>query len=327
MGQPNRKTSNRSGQRSLVNARIGLALGSGSARGWSHIGVIKALAEIGIEPSVVAGSSMGALVAAAYAMGKLDELEDSASSWSWKEAINYLDFSLLRGGVIQGDKLFKLARQHIGEPTIESLPYRFGCVATALHSGQEVWFRKGSLLNAVRASISLPGLFTPIKLNSRWLVDGGLSNPIPVSLCRAMGAERVIAVNLNGEIVGKHRRQHTDDNNKRINTRHSDAEFIERISQQLKNSFYDRKEILLSRLFGENRDTPGLYEVLTTSINIMQDRITRHSMADNPPDILLCPPLSQLGLMEFDQAAFAIKEGHACVKSMQSEILDTLSGL
>lgn len=304
--------------------KIGIALGSGSARGWAHIGVIRALSEMGIEPDIVAGSSIGAFVGAAYASNQFDKLEHWCRSLTWKDILGYLDLSLLGGGFLQGDKLFQFLREQIGDPSIESLPRQFGAVATELDTGREIWFRDGSLMDGVRASIGLPGVFTPVRLKGRWLVDGGLANPVPVSLCRAMGADVVIAVNLNGDIVGKHGRRRTGQAKRLEIEEIADTRFLERISAQLKNSLYESKDVLLSQLFGENLDTPGFFEVITSSINIMQDRITRSRMAGDPPEVVLSPRLSQLGLLEFDQAAMAIEEGHACVKRMQPALRELL---
>ncbi|MDH3637431.1 MAG: patatin-like phospholipase RssA [Gammaproteobacteria bacterium] len=306
---------------------IGLALGSGSARGWAHIGVIRALAEMGIEPDIVAGSSIGALVGAAYASDQLDKLERWVISLTWKEILNYLDVSLLSGGIIQGDKLLKFVRDQLNDPLIESLPHPFGAVATDLDKGREVWLRDGHLMDAVRASIGLPGLFTPIKLNGRWLVDGGLANPVPVSLCRAMGADVVIAVNLNSDIIGKHSYRWTGQSDVREEKEGADKAFLERISAQLKNSLYERKAIPLSQLFGMSHEKPGLFEVVASAINIMQDRLTRSRMAGDPPEVVLSPLLSQLGLMEFDKASAAIKEGRACVERMKPALEQALGGL
>ena len=301
-------------------AKIGLALGSGSARGWAHIGVIRQLEEAGIRPDIICGSSIGAFVGAAYANNKLDELEKWVLTLSWKEIINYLDVSLLGGGFIQGEKLFRVASEKVDDPLIESLPRRFAAVATELESGREVWFQNGSLKNAVRASIGLPGLFAPIQINGQWLVDGGLSNPVPVSLCRAMGADIVIAVNLNGDIVGRQDRQRLGKMLGRTLKRGPKSDFFERISEQLRNSLQERKEFLLSQLFGKSRDTPGLFDVMTKSIYIMQDRITRSRMAGDPPEIILAPRLSEMGLLEFDQAAIAIREGRECVQRSHFEL-------
>jgi NTE family protein len=297
---------------------IGLALGSGSARGWAHIGVIQALAEMGIEPDVVAGSSVGAFIGAAYANNQIDAMEKWARSLGWKDIINYIDLSFMGGGFILGEKLLEMARSYVQVENIEELPRRFAAVATDLHNGREVWFQQGPLLDAVRASVALPGVFSPVRIEGRWLVDGGLCNPVPVSLCRALGADVVIAVNLNEDIVGKHIRNH--DKSKRtmsVENGTDVAAFWQRVSSQLKNTLFSKKEALLAHLFGENINSPGMLDVVASSINIMQDRITRSRMAGDPPDILLTPRLSQLGLMEFDQAAIAIEEGRTSVSTMR----------
>ncbi|MCW8899257.1 MAG: patatin-like phospholipase RssA [Gammaproteobacteria bacterium] len=303
---------------SSYHPKIGLALGSGSARGWAHIGVIQALLKLGIKPDIVAGTSIGAIVGAAYASNKIDQLEEMAYSITWKEILNFFDFTVIGGGFIQGDRLFNFFRRHVEEDDIESLPHRFAAVATELETGREIWFQEGSLLKAVRASIALPGIFTPIKVNGRWLVDGGLSNPVPVSLCRAMGADIVIAVNLNGDIVGKHTRKNNHQKTTLDKTsNNNEKNLLNRITAQISTSFQEQKNIILSRLFGDDLDSPGVLEVTASSINIMQDRLTRSRMAGDPPDIVLSPQLSHLGLMEFDQAKVAIEEGRASVERMR----------
>jgi NTE family protein len=200
----------------------------------------------------------------------------------------------------------------------EQLPRQLGIVATELESGREVWFRNGSVMDAVRASISLPGLFTPILLDGRWLVDGGLANPVPVSLCRAMGADIVIAVNLNGDILGKHLKR---SNETRKSPQQSDVteegDLLSRVTAQLKNTLESGKRDLVGKLFGVERKAPGLYDVVASSINIMQDRITRSRMAGDPPDVILAPRMSKLGLMEFDEAELGITEGLREVERMR----------
>jgi len=303
----------------IDNSRIGIALGSGSARGWAHIGVLQALAELGIKPYIVAGSSIGALVGATYASDQLDEFESVVKKLNWKDIVRYLDMSIMGGGLIQGENIVEFFRQHAKELDIQSLPRHFAAVATDLYSGREIWLQSGNLLDAVRASVALPGLFTPIKQNNRWLVDGGIVDPVPVSLCRAMGAEIVIAVSLNGDIVNKN--GHNNHNHKPPATnktlKENESALWDRISEQLGRTLMDKKNILLARLFGENLNSPGLVEVLAGSLHIMQDRITRSRMAGDPPDILLTPLLSQLGLMEFDRGTMAIEEGRACVERMR----------
>ena len=310
-----------------VDTRIGIALGSGSARGWAHIGVLRALAEMGIHPGVVAGSSIGALVGAAYASDQLDTLENWVSSLTWKDMLAYLDLSLLDGGFIRGEKLIEVARQYVGEIEIQSLPVLFSVVATELDTGREIWLREGALLDSIRASIALPGLFSPSRLNGQWLVDGGLVDPVPVSLCRAMGAEVIIAVNLNGDIVGKHNKRKNSDEHHRDKKAGEEADVWAMISNQITSRFSEQKEAFLSQLLGESKDAPGLFDVMASSINIMQDRITRSRMAGDPPEVMLNPRLSSLGLMEFDQAAVAITEGRACVERMRPALDQMLSRL
>jgi NTE family protein len=295
--------------------RIAIALGSGAARGWSHIGVINELKSLGVEAEIVAGSSIGALVGAAYAAEQLERLEQWALALDWRGILKYLDPGLLSGGLIQGERLSDLVAQYVAELHFEELPRQLGVVATELETGREIWFRKGPVIPAVRASIGLPGIFTPTAHGERWLVDGGLSNPVPVSLCRAMGADLVIAVNLNGDILGRHFRQGGAEG---VSVKEVERNaFWNRLTGQMKNTLSSRKEMLLSRLLGESRGSPGMYEVLASSINIMQDRITRSRMAGDPPDLILTPRLSHLGLMEFDRAATAIEEGRQAVRHMR----------
>ena len=193
-----------SGQGARRAPRIGLALGAGGARGWSHIGVIRALEAEGIRPVVVSGTSIGALVGAAYAAGDLDRLEAWVRGLAWRDVISLVD-PTWRGGLIKGVKLIDFFRRHFEDRDIATLPVAFGAVATDLSSGREVNLSSGSVLEAVRASIALPGVFTPVAREGQLLVDGGLVNPVPVSLCRALGAEAVIAVDLGWAKLGRHR--------------------------------------------------------------------------------------------------------------------------
>lgn len=301
--------------------KIGLALGSGSARGWAHIGVIRALEEEGIEPDVITGCSIGALVGAAYAKGELDKLEDWVRQLEWKKVVDLMDISFLGGGFIKGDKLIEYFKKGTEEVNIEDLDIPFGAITTDLDSGREIWLQEGSLLDAVRASIALPGLFTPVEREGRWHVDGGLVNPVPVSLCRAMGAEIVIAVNLNGDVVGKHRRNREKEiAEARQQESEAEIELWDRFVTLFKNSVESKKETWLKELLGEKDNMPGMFEVLAGSINIMQDRITRSRMAGDPPDLMLTPRLAHVGMLEFDRADEVIAEGHACVERMQAAL-------
>jgi len=299
--------------------RIGLALGAGAARGWAHIGIIEALEKEGIHPEIVAGTSIGALVGAAYAGGRLKALKKWVLSLTWKDVVQIMDLTLSGGGFVQGDRLMDFFARHVENVPIETLDRPFGAVATDLETGQEIWFREGDLFDAVRASIALPGLFTPVEVDGRWLVDGGLVNPVPISLCRAMGADVVIAANLNGGIVGKHQRA-----KKRLGKAlqaESQAMAQEtgawnQFTQQLKSNLSARLETLPLQLGIAKSGSPGLIDVVMGSINIMQDRITRSRMAGDPPEVSLAPRLADMGMMEFHRAAQAIEAGHRCVQRM-----------
>jgi NTE family protein len=189
--------------------RIGLALGSGSSRGWAHIGVIRALSEVGIEPDIVCGCSVGALVGASYSAGMLDRLEQWVTSLTKLEFARFFELNLSLTGFIDTERLRTFLAGYVcGEgDCIENLAKTYAAVSTELETGREIWFTRGPVLEAVRASISIPGLFPPLFHEGKWLVDGGLVNPVPVSLCRSLGADIVIAVNLNGDTVSKHPKQ------------------------------------------------------------------------------------------------------------------------
>ena len=293
--------------------RIGLALGSGSARGWSHIGILRALAEIGIEPDLVCGSSVGAIVGASYAAGNLDKLEDWVTSLTRTDVARFLDLNLSLNGFIDAPRLRSFFGDYVCAEAvrIEELGRTFATVSTDLETGREIWFTEGSVLDAVWASMSLPGLFPPIRNQGRWLVDGGLVNPVPVSVCRALGVDMVIAVNLNGAIVGRHFLHRFENGADEVVT----DGLLSLVRKTVKN--------YSSSLFGSNGtddSAPGLFDAIIGSINIVQDRITRSRMAGDPPDIVLAPRLSHIGLMEFYRAREAIQEGRECVQRMLPEI-------
>lgn len=310
--------------------KVGLALGSGAARGWAHIGVIRELEKRGITIDIVTGSSVGAVVGGAFAAGQLDDFEQWISGLERFDIIRLLDARMSGGGFLQGKSLMDAIEKRIGNPAIDALDMPFACVATELGTGREIWLRDGSLLDGVRASIALPGVFAPTKLNSDYLLDGGLVNPVPVSLARAMGADLVIAVNLNGDLVGEHFwvRKQGDESD-------SDEDFEAEVEKQLQksgNSTFSkwvaklkaglgiRLDAYISSLRSKETPEPGLFDVLVGSIDIMQDRITRSRMAGEPPDVHITPRLSHIGLMDFDRAEEAIKEGRKAVDRESAEL-------
>jgi len=296
----------------LEGHKIGLALGSGSARGWSHIGVIRELKDLGIEPDIVCGSSIGALVGAAYCSGHLDSLEEWLRSLTRLDVARNIDLGLLAGGgAIKGKKLFDFFRRRLGDVNIEDLPKPFAAVATNLATGREVWLQQGSLFDAARASISVPGLFTPVKRQGEWLVDGGLVNPVPVSICQVLGADIVIAVNLNGELI-RRTTKHTPHKIEK-EEQAEETESLDTLTARITH----RKNVFLSHLFETTDDTPGIIDVLSATLNIMQDRITRSRMASEYPNFMITPRLAHIGLMDYHRASECIEEGRASVRRMR----------
>ncbi len=281
--------------------RVGLALGSGSARGWAHIGVIRALVQVGIQPDLVCGTSIGALVGAAYAAGELDRFEQWVLGFEFKDVVAFMDLSL-GSGLIKGERLMDFFRRNFADRPLEELAMPFAAVATALNAGTEVWLRHGSTLNAVRASIALPGLLTPVLRDGSVLVDGGLVNPVPVSLARAMGADVVIAVDLGSDMLGRHLGSHPPVE--------APAGEVGEWLRKLK----DNLGALLPAHSPDEPKMPTMLEVVTTSINIMQVRINRSRMAGEPPDLIVAPRLAHFGLLDFHRGKEAIEEGKRAVE-------------
>ncbi|NTS29719.1 NTE family protein [Phyllobacterium sp. YR620] len=266
---------------------IALALGGGAARGWAHIGVLRALDEAGIEISMIAGTSIGALVGGCYLAGKLDQLEDFARSLTKRGIFSLLDLRFRGNGLFGGMKLDRRLRDHLEELSIEELSKPFIAVCTEINTGHEIWLTRGSLITAMRASYALPGVFEPVDCNGRTLVDGALVNPVPVSVCRAHEQPLVVAVNLHYDQFGR-------------------AAVIKHAAEGPISARGDG-EIAASRPASKRL---GITGVMMEAFNIIQDRISRARMAGDPPDIALLPKIGHVGLAEFHRADEAIKLGY-----------------
>ncbi|HXU92542.1 MAG TPA: patatin-like phospholipase family protein [Gallionella sp.] len=314
--------------------KIGLALGSGSARGLAHLGVIRALKDAGIEVDFVAGTSMGALIGAIYAAGKLDELEATFLGFDWKKTVSFFDVVLPKSGLLDGAKITALVRAHLHADAIEMLPKPFAAVATDIVTGEEVVIRSGDVIEAVRASISVPGIFTPVPRNGHILVDGGLSNPVPVSAVRAMGADIVIAVDLNHEIIsGKNLKPLLPATN------NPEAEASGMLSRWVGNYRLSIKDIKQKLLTGDNAASaqfrkwvsaeplPNIFEVLLASINIMETRITQTRLSLDRPDVIVQPPLGHIRFMEFDRAEEIIAIGYEHMQRQLASLPSSRLGL
>jgi len=299
---------------------IGIALGGGAARGWSHIGVLQALAQAGLSPDIVVGTSIGSVVGGCSVSGKLDELEVFARSLTRRRVFGLLDFNFAGSGLISGQRLSEELNDHLKHVQIESLNNKFVAVATELKTGHEIWLSKGPLVPAMHASYALPGIFRPVRINNRWLIDGALVNPIPVSVCRALGARIVIAVNLNWDFFGKG--TVVPDQNA-----FEEDEIPEAENQPPAGNGRAAHNLLRRQFFGQGSDAPGISSVMMDAFNIIQDRIARSRLAGDPPDIMIMPILEEMGLFDFHMADKAIASGKQATEKVLEDIERAVSVL
>lgn len=299
----------------LPKLRLGLALGSGGARGWAHIGALRALSKMGIHPDVICGTSMGALVGAYYLTGHLDGLERWARKLTLLRMVRYLNFRIVRSGFVAGHRLFAELDHSIGTTTFDQLRVPFAVVGTDLKSGHEIWFTEGPLIPAVRASFSLPAFFDPVWIEHRWVVDGALVNPVPVSVCHAMGAQAVIGINLNVSPPIKGNGSRTADP--------SETAFspLPAWTGTILRGGSRRHAVSRDSLV-RDPETPNLFAVLSSTLNIVQDRVTRARMAADPPDVHILPKVGHVGILDFHMAAECIGAGEAAVFQAEREIRD-----
>ncbi|TQI80735.1 NTE family protein [Serratia fonticola] len=292
--------------------KIGLALGAGAAKGWAHIGVINALRKLGIEADIVAGCSVGALVGAAFASHRLPVMEQWVRSFSYWDVIKLMDLSWQRGGLLRGERVFNVVGQLLNIDDFADCSLKFGAVTTNLSTGRELWMTKGDIHQAIRASCSMPGLLAPVWYEGYWLVDGALVNPVPISLTRAMGADIVIAVDLQHDA---HLMQqdlfsvHSDD----IEVRNGDV-----------STWRERLRERINRLtLKKTNFTPTAMEIMSTSIQMLENRVKRTRMASDPPDVLIQPYCPQISTLDFHRASEAIEAGRLAVEK-QIDILAPL---
>jgi NTE family protein len=295
--------------------KIGLALGGGAARGWSHIGVMRVLAEAGIAPDVIAGSSIGAVVGGCYAAGKLDELETFALSLTKRRVMGLLDFHIAGSGLIAGGRLQRLLEQDLTDQRVEALPVKFCTIATELSTGHEIWLTRGPLVPAMRASYALPGIFNPVMIGGRWLMDGALVNPIPITAARALGADIVICVNLNGEVRVRGTVIQSYDAETAI-----EQEIDEEIEAPRRWGIFPAARAEKPR----KPNAPGFASVMVDAFNITQDRIARSRLAGDPPDVMIAPKLARMGLFEFHRAQECIALGRQATERALPDIMEIL---
>ncbi|GLQ19154.1 patatin-like phospholipase family protein [Algimonas porphyrae] len=293
---------------------LGLALGGGVARGWAHIGALRALMEAGIEPDIIAGTSIGSVVGAAYLAGRLDSLEKWARALDRRRVLQYMDLSWGGSGLMKGARLVKVLNHYLKDMNIEEFDRRFAAVACDLRTGYEVWLQQGPVIPAIRASYALPGAFEPVLVDGRYMIDGALVNPVPVSACRAMGAHMVIAVSLNGDAFGPVGSSHEVDFDRDEIVEPDMPEIAIMAHQSLNKLRPDR--ILLKSLLGGTKPGKGprIGSVMMGSLNIVMDRISRSRLAGDPPDVFVAPRIGHIGMLEFTRADELIERGYRAMK-------------
>ena len=294
---------------------IALALGGGAARGWSHIGVLRAIDEANIPISMIAGTSIGALVGGCYLAGKLDELEEFARSITRRNILKYVDFAFRASGLISGVRLAERMENEIGHLNIEDLDRRFIAIATDIKSGNEVWLENGSLVSAIRASYALPGVFEPVQHFGRHMVDGALVNPVPVSACRAFEQKIVLAINLSSGVFG---RSAIVRSSSFPEQEEAEADQIDGNSGLSSWFAFSKNQ---SSISAQKRSRLGLTGVMIEAFNIIQDKIVRSRLAGDPPDFTIRPQLNGIGLADFHKAEEAIEQGYA-VAQMKLKTLE-----
>jgi len=306
--------------------KIGIALGSGSSRGWAHIGVLKALKEEDIQIDYIAGTSIGALIGAVYATGNIDSFEDFTRKITWKTVLSYLDVIIPKNGLISGKKIYKLLSEYFGTKTIESLKISYCCTAVDINTGKEIRFKSGSIVNAVRASISIPGIFNPFSYKGKYLVDGGILNPLPVNIVRQMGADIVIAVNLNHQQVNTSKKKHDNSTGKKdkilsgkidINKDRNNQiiQIFEKKYKTIRKSIQSKYKGLVSW-----KNAPNILDIMGNTTYIIQDMIAKNNLILFKPDILIQPALGHLKLLDFDQAEATIDEGYKKTKQVVGDL-------
>ncbi len=314
-----------------MNKKLGIALGSGSARGWSHIGVLNALEESGIKVDYISGTSIGSVVGAVYSIGDIKEFEKFARSIDWKSIVSFIDVTFPGSGLIPGKKLFKMLSEYYKDILIENLPVPYCAVAADVLTGEEIRFSSGRVTDAVRASVAIPGVFTPFKFAGRILVDGGIVNPVPVNVVREMGAEVVIAVDLKNCTIEENSEEIKESEDGEKNS--SEKKDVD--NEDRGNRIFELLELKYNEITGSIRTkldnlrskehVPNILEILDNTTHIMQRSITENQFKISPPDIIIEPQLGDFRLLDFDRAEEAIEEGYKLTISQIGNIRKLLN--
>ncbi len=303
------------GQPRRSRPRIGLVLGAGVARGWAHIGALRELADLGIVPDVIVGASIGAVVGGCFAAGRLDGLEEFALSLTRRSVFNLVDVSFRGGGLMGGDRLRAKLEGAMGQQRIENLPTRFVAVATEMRTGHEVWLKSGLIVDAMRASYALPGIFEPVKIGGRWLYDGAIINPVPVNVARAFGADWVLALSIASDVPNGATIYGSPDED--------EGSAPEPVPQPAGRFWWLKRGASAP----PTPAAPGIATVMIDTFNITQDRIMRSRLAGDPPDHMIVMKSKTIGLFDFHRAAELIELGRTAVRKAQPELMEQLDGV
>ena len=306
--------------------KIGLALGAGAARGWAHIGVLRELEAHGIRPDIVVGTSIGAVVGGSYVAGKIDEIEAFALSMTRRRVMGLLDLSFSGAGIFAGSRIREQLETGLAGIDMSELPIPFAAVATEIGSGHEVWLRQGSLAKAISASYAMPGILEPVRIDNRWLFDGALVNPIPVSVCRALGADIVIAVSLVSDVMYR---------GTVVGDRHAGDQAVDVLADKIEDEHAGSwwlgttpaREFLKRRFGRTPNGAPGIATVMLDAFTITQDRIARSRLAGDPPDVMLSTRLDAVGLFDFHRARELIDLGRDAARRRLADIEDSVHSM
>jgi len=312
----------------MAGKRVALALGSGGARGYAHIGVINELRSRGYEVVGVSGSSMGALVGGLQAAGKLDEFAEWAQTLTQRAVLRLLDPSITAAGVLRAEKILDAVRDILGEATIEELRIPYTAVSTDLISGKSVWLQRGPVDAAIRASIAIPGVITPHVLDGRLLADGGILDPLPMAPIAAVNADLTIAVSLSGSEAGGSEEPSDAGSSAR-------AEWLSRMWRSTTALFDTSATRATAEADGDKElvdaskeaSVPklGSFEVMNRTIDIAQAALARHTLAAYPPDVLIEVPRTACRSLEFHRATEVIEIGHDLAASALDQYEDGVS--
>jgi len=311
----------------MAKKKIGLVLGSGGMRGMAHISVIEYLNSLGINPDLVAGASIGSIIGALYCAGKMDDFKRDFFSMSKAQVVKYFYPALSKSGLLNADKIIGYLKKYIPDDAlIEELKIPLAIVATDYASGTAVVFRKGKILTAIRASISIPGVFIPVSYNGSLLVDGGVINPLPIDVAKEMGAETIIAVNLQPAVHKRHipgaeKKKASASGISLLNPKY--VEMIKRSWKlDMKNNWLSSWLELRDKKKIQKKEMPNMLDIMMQTLHILMYQNTQFTLLHHKPDVLIEPDLIDVSWLDFSKSKNALEEGARACESVHDKLLE-----